>query len=167
MEDDHFDYTTKLAKKTHWSLLVTPRKLMDKVTIWVIKCTFILQLLLLHIWNGSWSSVTDLLLGSPKDHYTLERVSRVFMEVLITKRSLHSWEGIKSVHGSFDHYTPLERGVYEESVHWKFDHFCEYGLEGFELFTILLAALEGSTISLIQLSFSWIYYTQCETPGKC
>jgi len=143
MEDDHFDYTTKLAKKTHWSLLVTPRKLMDKVTIWVIKCTFILQLLLLHIWNGSWSSVTDLLLRSPKDHYTLERVSRVFMEVLITKRSLHSWEGIKSVHGSFDHYTPLERGVYEESVHWKFDHFCEYGLEGFELFTILLCCSRG------------------------
>jgi hypothetical protein len=32
--------------------------------------------------NGSWSSVTDLL-QSPKDRYTLERVSRVFMEVLI------------------------------------------------------------------------------------
>jgi hypothetical protein len=59
-------------------------------------------------WNGSWSSVTDLL-QSPKDRYTLESVSRVFMEALMV--SEFGLEGL-----SCFHYTCSTRYRFSHSI---------------------------------------------------
>jgi hypothetical protein len=119
-------------QKDHTGRYSLPQKLMDEVTIWVK--------MYIHTTTTTTHGMDHGLLSSRIffGHQKIATLLRGYQECSWKFCSLHS----------------REEGM--KSVHWKFDHFCEYGLEGLSWFTILLAALEG-TISLIQLSFSWIY----------